>query len=555
MIAHRASSVTTPSSDERPIRVLATRAKAEAARSVTLIRWKVTARSAMATCRSAGTAVSSALVRSLPRIHSRGSISRTSPLRPIRWRAPSRQASRATTSRNFIERHMPPVSRSATFSSTEKVVMSAGQLTWLCLLAVALRPRVGEPHRRQRPVERGGLGETDEQGGVQLLGRAVDPDRVRVPQLVEELLVGQRQLVAERGVRRLQGRLDLGGRRLEHAQPAIDGLLHPLPGYAVLGELSGDLEGRSGQRRQHLVDDLGAARDHGVGVVDLGHRGPEPEGAATVATQSVVEGTLEDDRQEPRLVGPRDHAAEGETDLVAVRRGGGSQDRLGDRGGGVLAVRQRHPETLRRHSVQHQDRVGGVEDAAGPLDQELVSGAHGADLGVAGDTGPGRAVPPGQRAGQLVARLVGLGLQQPALTGQHPEVRLGQPAGEVADVLGDRLGPAEGGEVRVEQGQSPLDRPGQGLAVEQREVLEEVQPAALVERLVGQALTEDQMGARSRATRVYPEAQDTIDLGLADTSHEVIHGNRDGRSSWRFRRGRPCRPAGSPTGRVPVAAP
>ena len=90
MIAHRPSRVTTPSSVASPIRVLATRANALAERSVRLIGWNVTVRSGIARCSSAGIAASSALVRSLPRIHSRGSISRTLPSRPIRWRAPSR---------------------------------------------------------------------------------------------------------------------------------------------------------------------------------------------------------------------------------------------------------------------------------------------------------------------------------------------------------------------------------------------------------------------------------------------------------------------------------
>ena len=35
-----------------------------------------------------------------------------------------------------MERHRPPVTRSATCWSIEKVVMSAGQLTWLCLVPV-----------------------------------------------------------------------------------------------------------------------------------------------------------------------------------------------------------------------------------------------------------------------------------------------------------------------------------------------------------------------------------------------------------------------------------
>ncbi len=45
------------------------------------------------------------------------------------------------------------------------------------------------------------------------------------------------------------------------------------------------------------------------------------------------------------------------------------------------------------------------------------------------------------------------------------------------------------------------------------------------------------MGTRSRATHVYPEAQDTIDLGLADTSHEATTVTAGGPVSWRFGRG------------------
>ena len=170
----------------------------------------------------------------------------------------------------------------------------------------ALGPRLGERDRRDRPVQRGGLRETDQQGGVELLGCGVDLARVGVPQLGEQLVVGHRYPVAERGVRRLQGGLDLGGRRLEHAEPTLDRLLHPLARHPLLGELPGDLEGRLGQGREHLVDDLGPARDHGVLVVHLGHRRPEPERAAAVAAQPVVQRALEDDRQE-RL--PRDYGS------------------------------------------------------------------------------------------------------------------------------------------------------------------------------------------------------------------------------------------------------
>ena len=81
----------------------------------------------------------------------------------------------------------------------------------------------------------------------------------------------------------------------------------------------------------------------------------------------------------------------------------------------------------------------------------------------------------------------------------------------------------------AQQREAALDRAGQGLAVEQREVLEEVEPAALMERLVGQPLPEEQMGARSRASHVYPEAQDAVDLGLADTAHTTHHASAEKR--------------------------
>ena len=94
-------------------------------------------------------------------------------------------------------------------------------------------------------------------------------------------------------------------------------------------------------------------------------------------------------------------------------------------------------------------------------------------------------------------------------------------------MLGDGLRTAEGGEVGTQQGEPALDRAGQRLAVEQREVLEEVQPAALMQRLVGQSLPEQQVGARSRASHVYPEAQDAVDLGLADTAHTTYHASAE----------------------------
>ena len=255
-------------------------------------------------------------------------------------------------------------------------------------------------------------------------------------------------------------------------------------------------------------------------------------------------------------MGAGDHAAQRESDLVAVGGGHRSADGLGGRSAGVLAGRERQPQPLGRRPVQHQDRVGGVEHPAGPLGQQVVGGPHRADLGIAGDARPGRAVPPGQRAGQLVARLLGLGLEQATLTGQQAQVGLRQPTGEISDVLGDRLGPAEGGEVRAQQREAALDRAGQSLAVEQCEVLEEMQPAALMERLVGQPLAEDQVGARSRATHVYPEAQDTIDLGLADTSHEATKVAAGGPLSWRFGPARPSsvRPAYRRKAFLPVGA-
>jgi hypothetical protein len=58
-------------------------------------------------------------------------------------------------------------------------------------------------------------------------------------------------------------------------------------------------------------------------------------------------------------------------------------------------------------------------------------------------------------------------------------------------------------------------------------VLEEVEPAALMEWLVGQPLPEQEVGARSRASHVYPEAQDTVDLGLADTAHTAYHASAE----------------------------
>ena len=224
---------------------------------------------------------------------------------------------------------MPPVARSAICWSIVNVVRSAGQLTWLCLVPV--------PWGRDSGNEIAGIDRcrgaasgrpTSREACSSWAARSTFVGSV-FTELGEELLVGHRHPVAQRGVRRLQGGLDLGGGRLEHPEASLDGLLDPLARHALLGELSGDLEGGLGQGREHLVDDLGAARDHGVLVVHLGHRRPEPEGAAAVAPQPVVERALEDDRQEARLVGAGHHAAERETDLVAVRGGQRPVHRLG----------------------------------------------------------------------------------------------------------------------------------------------------------------------------------------------------------------------------------
>ena len=60
--------------------------------------------------------------------------------------------------------------------------------------------------------------------------------------------------------------------------------------------------------------------------------------------------------------------------------------------------------------------------------------AQRADLGVAGDARPARAVPPRQRPHQRVVLLMGAGLQDAALAGQQAEVGLGHPAAQGTEV-------------------------------------------------------------------------------------------------------------------------
>jgi hypothetical protein len=233
---------------------------------------------------------------------------------------------------------MPPATRSATSWSIVKVVRSAGQLTWLCLLPV--------PWGRDSGNEIAG---TDRCRGA-ASGRPTSREACS-SRAAWSTFVGS--------VHR-----DLGRGRLEHPEASLDGLLDPLPRDALLGELSAHLEGRLGQDGKHLGGDLGPARHHGVLVVDVRHRGPETEGATAVAPQPVVERALEDDRQEPGLVGPGHDPAEREPDLVAVGGGQGPADRVGLHSRGVLAGRQRDGQAGRWRPVEHQDRVRGVEDAA-----------------------------------------------------------------------------------------------------------------------------------------------------------------------------------------------
>jgi len=125
------------------------------------------------------------------------------------------------------------------------------------------------------------------------------------------------------------------------------------------------------------------------------------------------------------------------------------------------------------------------------------------------------------------------GLEDAALAGEQTEVGVAEPTGQRADLLGDRLGAAERREVGQQQCLATLDRTGQGLAVEQREVLEEVQPAGLVHGLVGEPLTEQQVGSRGRASGVDVEAQDAVDLGLPDGVHQENDGSAGSARAWR----------------------
>ena len=221
------------------------------------------------------------------------------------------------------------------------------------LLARALRLDLGEPHRRDRPRQGSGLREPDQQRRVQLLDGAVDTRRVGLPQLGEELLVGHREPVAQRGVRRLERGLHPSGRRLERCQSPVDGLLDPLARHARSAS-SGETSTAAWPASARLGDDLGAARDHRVLVVHLDHRRPQPEGAAAVAAEPVVQRAFEDDRQEPGLVGPGDHAAERQTDLVAVDRRHRARERFGDAaekysplGSGIAGPRAAGPSRTR----------------------------------------------------------------------------------------------------------------------------------------------------------------------------------------------------------------
>ena len=256
------------------------------------------------------------------------------------------------------------------------------------------------------------------------------------------------------------------------------------------------------------------ARDDGVLVVGVEARRPRAVGATGALAQPVVHGPPEDHGQEVRA-GVRSTTPDrvrppasstyvagcGRSSRGALeggryapsargrpRPGGGGPSRTSTAFALLKTWRQRSPEQL-----------GGRPDSA--------------DLRVAGHARPDRSVAPGERAHQRVGAELRLGLQRPRARGRAGGGRA-RPASARGSAAGRRAPPRSPWPTNVVSSivVRALDRTGQRLAVEQREVLEEAQPPGLGERLVGEALAEDHVGARRRTSHVYPEAQDAVDL-------------------------------------------
>ena len=114
------------------------------------------------------------------------------------------------------------------------------------------------------------------------------------------------------------------------------------------------------------------------------------------------------------------------------------------------------------------------------------------------------------------------------------QVRFAEPLGDRGQVPRDGVRRPVHVERRDERrhGAVHLERPGPRAV--QGHVLEEVQPAGLVEGLVGLTLPEHQARSQRRTARVHPEARDALDLALPDRDHRggIVSGQGRGPSAF-----------------------